>query len=190
MINLKSNDLVFAKIRPDAIIPSKENENAGYDIYACFNEDYMVVPAHSTKLIPTGIASAMTEEYYLQVHERGSTGIKGMKYGAGVIDSGYRNEIFICINNVNNKDLYISKLNRDELIEKEFPYDSDNYSTVTGSNDAKNKLFGAIIYPYEKAIAQLIVHKVHKMNVIEISYDKLKNIPSKRGMGALGSSGK
>ena len=188
MINLKDNDLVFAKVKPNAIIPSKEDENAGYDIYACFDEDYMIIPAHSTKLIPTGIASAMTEKYYLQVHERGSTGTKGMKYGAGVIDSGYRNEIFICINNVNDRDLYISKLDENKLKDKLFPYDPDKYSTVI--SDAKSDFYKAIVYPYEKAIAQLIVHEVPKMNVSEITYEELKNIPSKRGMGALGSSGK
>jgi hypothetical protein len=38
---LMTNDLVFAKVKPDAIIPTKENENAGYDIYACFDEDLL-----------------------------------------------------------------------------------------------------------------------------------------------------
>ena len=47
IIKLNENDLVFAKIRPYAIIPSKEDENAGYDIYACFDEDYLVIPPHS-----------------------------------------------------------------------------------------------------------------------------------------------
>ena len=50
--------------------------------------------------------------------------------------------------------------------------------------------FTAIIYPYEKAIAQLIIHEVPKMNVKEISFNELKKIPSKRGDGMLGSSGK
>ena len=50
--------------------------------------------------------------------------------------------------------------------------------------------FTAIIYPYEKAIAQLIVHEVPKMNIKEVTYDALLKIPSKRGTGALGSSGK
>ena len=40
MIELQDNDLVFAKVRPDAIIPTKDNENAGYDIYANFKEEY------------------------------------------------------------------------------------------------------------------------------------------------------
>ena len=47
-----------------------------------------------------------------------------------------------------------------------------------------------VVYPYSKAIAQLIVHEVPKMDIKEISYDELKKIPSKRGTGSLGSSGK
>ena len=58
---LMTNDLVFAKVKPDAIIPTKEAENAGYDIYACFDEDYMIIQAHETKLIPTGVAAAVSE---------------------------------------------------------------------------------------------------------------------------------
>lgn len=168
---LNDNDLVFAKVRPDAIIPTKDDENAGFDIYACFDMDYMVIPAHKTVLIPTGIASAMTEKYYLNVAERGSTGSKGMKYSAGIIDSSYRGEIFIALSNVNTQNIYISKISMREL------------------RDSYNKPIG-MVYPYEKAIAQLIVHEVKKMNVSEIPYEELRAIPSKRGIGALGSSGK
>lgn len=189
MIELKENDLLFAKVKPNAVIPTKDEENAGYDIYACFDEGYVKIPAHGTKLIPTGIASACSNKYYLQVHERGSTGSKGIKYGAGVIDSSYRGEIFICINNVNDRDLYISKLNREELEEELFPYDEDDYSTVF--NPAKNDFCKAVIYPYDKAIAQLIVHRVHNnIYTYEISYDELKEIPSNRGEGKIGSTGK
>ena len=173
MIELKTNDLVFAKVKPDAIIPTKEDENAGYDIYACFDEDYMIIPAHSTKLIPTGIAAAVSDKYYLQVHERGSTGSKGMKYGAGVVDSSYRGEIFVCINNVNSNDIIISK-----------------YDNLHGKIEADWFYYHPTIYPYSKAIAQLVVHEVPKMNVKEITYEELKEIPSKRGTGSLGSSGK
>ena len=31
----------FAKMNEKAVIPSKKNEDAGYDIYACFDEDYI-----------------------------------------------------------------------------------------------------------------------------------------------------
>ena len=198
MIELKDNDLVFAKVKPDAIIPTKDNENAGYDIYACFDEDYMIIPGHKTGLIPTGIAAAVSDKYYLQVHERGSTGSKGMKYGAGVIDSSYRGEIFVCINNVNLNDIVISKLDKKGLFDKygetdDFTgerfirYGKDEFDLIF---EEDNLYYKPIIYPYSKAIAQLVVHEVPVMNVKEISYEELKEIPSKRGVGALGSSGK
>lgn len=195
MIELKDNDLAFAKVKPNAIIPTKDNENAGYDIYACFDEDYMIIPPHSTKLIPTGIASAVSDKYYLQVHERGSTGSKGMKYGAGVVDSSYRGEIFICINNINKNEIVISKLNEEDLIKNHVTNAYLNAKVIVDAHGEEAYFFGdaeddPIIYPYEKAIAQLIVHEVHVMNVKEITYEELKAIPSKRGTGALGSSGK
>ena len=195
---LEDNDLVFAKVRPDAIIPTKEDENAGYDIYANFKEDYVVIPPQSTKLIPTGIASAMTDKYYLNVAERGSTGKIGMKYSAGIIDSGYRGEIFIALTNTNINEIIISKLTKEDLIEKYGEKDECgdiHLSYGKGENDYAYLIdryneFTAIIYPYEKAIAQLIVHEVPKMNIKEVTYDALLKIPSKRGTGALGSSGK
>lgn len=167
MIELKENDLVFSKVKPNAIIPNKRDEDAGYDIYACFDEMYMEIKAHQTVLIPTGVASALHYSKYLQAEERGSTGGKGIKKSAGVVDSGYRNEIFIAITNTNNKDLIISKAYTD--------------TCVTGKS---------IVYPYTKAIAQLVVHEVPAMNVQEVTYDELKSIKSERGLGLLGSSNK
>ena len=92
----------FAKVKENAIIPSKKLENAGYDVYGVFegnNDENRIVKPHQTKLIPTGIACALPSKYYFQVEERGSTGSKGIKKSAGVVDSGYRGEIFIAITN-------------------------------------------------------------------------------------------
>jgi dUTP pyrophosphatase len=164
---LMTNNLVFAKVRPDAIIPTKRDEDAGYDIYANFEEDYIRIEPHSTVLVPTGIASAMSDKYYLNVAERGSTGKIGLKYSAGIIDSGFRGEIKVQLCNVNDMPIYISK----------------TVENVTMEDDV-------IFYPYSKAIAQLIIHEVPKMNVREMSYDELIKIPSGRGNGELGSSGK
>lgn len=169
---ITDNSLYWAKTDKDAIIPTKSDENAGYDIYANLKEDYIVIPPCKTKLIPTGIACAVSEDYYLQVQERGSTGSKGIKYGAGVIDSGYRGEIFIAITNVNDMCLYIIKEGVD--------YTKIDSLTYTGG----------IIYPASKAIAQLVVHNVPKMAPKVIEYEELLNIPSERGANSLGSTGK
>lgn len=201
---LDENDLVFSKVRPDAIIPTKEEENAGYDIYANFENEFLIIPPHQTILIPTGIASAMSDKYYLQVHERGSTGSKGIKYSAGVIDSSYRGEIFIALTNTNSIEVIISKLTLEELatkyginnkygtyIEYNSKYGEGNAYIIDSTvNTPDTEGLTAIIYPYEKAIAQLIVHEVPVMNQYEMPYDELLKIPSKRGTGALGSSGK
>lgn len=228
----------FAKVKENAIIPSKTLENAGYDIYAVFednNDENRIIKPHQTKLIPTGIACALPTKYYFQVEERGSTGSKGIKKSAGVIDSGYRGEIFIAITNSTNKyivfgdkDSYIAdaraemdrwrNIDEENLTEK----DKENLTEVVMKSmdknefesldeDVKNEMFvaiaktiksplasrefeenlqGAIYYPDTKAIAQLVLHEVPVVNVEELSYEELKNIPSERQDGVLGSSGK
>ena len=164
----------FAKVRPDAKIPSKRDEDMGFDIYACFDEDYIVIEPHETKLIPTGIASSCPSKYGFLVFERGSTGSKGIARRCGVIDSGYRNEWFIGLTNTTNKVMFISKLSEKETYDKYY-------------GDIMTESF---VYPYSKAIAQALLVPVPKTKVNETSYDELKNIKSKRGLGALGSSGK
>lgn len=169
---LNDNDLYFAKIKPEAKIPSKRDEDAGYDIYPCFDEDYMIIRRNCTVLIPTGIASVISPTKYIQIQERGSTGSIGMKYGAGVIDSGYRGEWFIAITNCNDKPIIISKR---ELTEEELK---------------KNRIKNYIKYPYTKAIAQAVVHEVPRMNIKEISYEDLLSFGSERMNNKLGSSNK
>ena len=162
--------ITFAKVKPDAIIPSKREEDAGFDVYACFDEDYMVIFPHETKLIPTGIAGCCDKDYCFIAKERGSTGSKGMALRCGVLDSGYRNEWFIALTNTTEKMLFISKIT-DKLMYERF---GDNI----------------LVYPYSKAIAQVLVVPVPETEVNVVSYEELKEIKSERGMGALGSSNK
>ena len=176
----------FAKVRPDAIIPSKRDEDMGFDIYACFDEDYIVINPHETKLIPTGIASSCDVGYGFLLFERGSTGSKGMARRCGVIDSGYRNEWFVGLTNTTNDKMFISKLNNKELVEA-LCLDHENEIDWML---AENEVLNSIVYPYSKAIVQAIVAPVLKTNVKELSYNELKEIKSERGMGALGSSNK
>lgn len=228
----------FAKVRDNAIIPSKNIENAGYDIYGIFegnNDENRIVKPHTTKLIPTGIACALPSKYYFQVEERGSTGSKGIKKSAGVIDSGYRGEIFIAITNstdnylvFGDKESYIAdaraelqkwcnidennlsnedKKSLEEALIKQIGEEKYNaldentknecmqeiiklIKQPTSNQEFEENLQNSIFYPDTKAIAQLILHEVPVVNIEEISYEELKNIPSERKDGKLGSSGK
>lgn len=228
----------FAKVNEKARIPSKNIENAGYDIYGIFednNDENRIIKPHQTKLIPTGIACALPSKYYFQVEERGSTGSKGIKKSAGVIDSGYRGEIFIAITNstdrylvFGDKDSYIAEakaeLEKWQSIDENNITDSDKRSLTealikqigedtfnqfneetknealkelvclikhpSASAEFEENLETAMFYPDTKAIAQLVLHEVPVVDIKEISYEELKAIPSERGNGKLGSSGK
>src|SRR5690606_14169728 len=47
---------IWAKVHPDAKIPTKRREDAGYDIYACFDEDELILKKLQPNFVPTGIA--------------------------------------------------------------------------------------------------------------------------------------
>ena len=189
---MREVEVKFAKVHPNAIIPSKRDEDMGFDIYACFDEDYMIINPHETKLIPTGIASACDSGYGFALRERGSTGSKGIALRCGVLDSGYRGEWFVCLTNTTNKILYISKFDTEETIKKDIK--KSEYVDLLDDEDillSKHEIDEMIIlYPYTKAIAQALVVPVPKVNLEEIPYEELKEIKSERGMGALGSSNK
>jgi len=139
-------ELKFAKFKEGAIIPSKRDEDAGYDLFACFDGDELVIYPGQTKLIPTGIGSIIPDGYVAIGKERGSTGTKGLRFGAGVIDSSYRGEWFVPINNTSNKTIVISK-----DIEK------------SKTNFYQNIL----IYPQTKGIGQFILLPVPKTVVLD-----------------------
>lgn len=159
---MKENKVLFTKLKENAIIPTRESSNAGWDIYICPNsdEDVWNIEPHETKLIPTGIASIIPEGYYMQVQERSSTGSKGIKYSAGVIDSNYRGEWKLAIYNSTNKPIIIV---HEKNIEK---YQSDDN----------------IVYPFNKAIFQAILHETYPAIVSEeISLDEFKKYKTDRG---------
>ncbi len=162
--------IYFSKLNEKAILPSKLDENAGYDIFACFSEDYIKIEPNETKLVPTGIAWACDKNFYMQIEERSSTGVKGIKRSAGVIDSGYRGEIKTAIYNGNNFPIYISNISEDALCKVE-------------------KLKGKyLFYSTSKAIAQGIIHRVEKMQVEEIAYEELLKFSSERKEKGFGST--
>jgi len=168
----KRDEINFAKTRPNAIIPSKRFEDGAYDIYPCFDENYIEILPGQIKMVSTGIASAFSPKYRASLRERGSSGSKGLAKRCGEIDSGYRNEWFVAINNTTNKSIIIGK--------KGF---EGEVGTVISNLDY-------IVYPYEKAIAQVALEYVPNVIVKEITYEKLLEIPSERGMGKLGSTNK
>ena len=170
-MSIDKRTIYFARLNDEVALPYKRVEDGGYDIYANFIDDYIEIKPNEVKLIPTGLVSAFNPKWVIILKERGSTGTKGIEQRCGVIDSGFRGEWKVPITNSNKKTLIIAKKHCvDKLAEK--------YG---------NK---AIIYPYEKAIAQAIVVKVPRMNIKETGLDAILEMCSDSGNGMLGSSNK
>ena len=157
----------FAKLREGAVIPSKREEDSDYDLYACFEEAEFVIPAFSTRLVPTGIISVFPPTLGVRFEERGSNTKWCGIVQAGVIDSGYRGEWLCAIYNGNPVPVHISK--------------------AVGE---VQRLEDRVLVPYGKAICQFHVREIPKIGIEEVSADAVLACASERGAGRLGSSGK
>ena len=164
------NNFFIAPMAENVIIPSKNDEDAGYDLYAYLDDDVTEVEIlpHQTYKIGTRIAVALPEEYEIKLTDRSSVGGLGVLVAGGLIDSGYRGEIAVQLTNTSYKSFIISK----------------NVDRVMITTDT-------VYYPYSKAITQMCLHKVHnELKKKVVSYDELVQVPSIRGVGGFGSSGK
>ena len=165
---MENVNIKLFRMYEDVKLPSKKVENSGFDIYANLEEDFTVIPPHRSTLIPTGFKTVIPPTHYAQIFERGSTGIKNIKFNAGVIDSGFRGEWKVCLYNGNDIPVVIAK---------------ETFDT----SDLK---FSFILYPYEKAIAQFVVLPVPNTTIEEVTEEEFNEYTSERGEGMLGSSGK
>jgi dUTP pyrophosphatase len=197
-MELRKNDLIFAKTKENAIIPTKRLEDAGYDIYTCETET-IVIPPNSTRMIDTGIAIACHHTYFPKFFDKGGMGSKGVIVGAGVGDSGFRDSYFIPLINTNG-DKWVVITNQGEgqinssysfdLYTKTFTDEMElSESLVIVKNRYVNKK-NCIIKPLNKAITQFVMLPVPQFEVKEMSWEELQSIASERGLGKLGSSGK
>ncbi len=86
------------KLRDSAVIPVKAHEtDSGFDLYAA---DTVTISPNETRIIPTGLAFALSQGYELQVRPRsGLSTNTPLKVILGTVDSGYRGEIGIIAHN-------------------------------------------------------------------------------------------
>lgn len=169
----KRHTISFHLLNSDATLPTKRDEDAGYDIYPAFNEGWMIIQPHETTLVPTGLSSAFSSNYVAILKERGSTGSRGIGQRAGVIDSGYRGEWFVAVTNHNSYPVVILKEDH-----------RDNFTIHHNIEDFD-------VYQYSKAICQAIFLPVPQLDVKAINtleFEKYMN--TERGVGVLGSSNK
>lgn len=89
-----------------AQIPTRgSSEAAGYDLYAATAEP-IVIPAHSTVKVGTGIAIATPKGYFAGLYARSGLATKqGLRPAncVGIVDSDYRGEVIVALHNDTDK---------------------------------------------------------------------------------------
>ena len=144
--------------------------DAGLDIYS--TEDINIRPGE-TILIKTGLKVAIPVGYELQVRPKSGISLKTKLRVAntpGTIDSGYRDEIGIIIENI------------------EQPIQDISYHFDTNNKIIIDSILHGKTYSIEKGqkIAQLVLNKISKANFILV--DTVNKIEGDRG-GGFGSTG-
>lgn len=158
-------------LNEDAVVPSYVKEgDAGMDVYSL--EEYIIDPGQ-TILIPTGLKVALPRGYELQVRPRSGMSLKTklrVANSPGTIDSGYRDEIGIIVENTNPK-----------IKDLEVEYGDDGEAKV------KSILYGeAIVIEKGQRFAQLVLNQVPMAAFFEV--DNVGEFGADRG-GGFGSTG-
>jgi len=92
----------FFKLVDSAIAPTRNNpSDAGIDLYAV---ETTFIQIGKSVIVRTGVAVKIPEGHVGKIEDRSSMASKGLRTGAGVIDSGYSGEIGVVMHNLNNID--------------------------------------------------------------------------------------
>ncbi len=97
--------LIVEKITPTAKLPTRAYEgDAGLDLYA--DEEVLLAP-HIHLSIKTGIKLAVPLGYVGLVWDKGGLAKQGLHTIAGVVDAGYRGEVFVDLLNLGSNDYVV-----------------------------------------------------------------------------------
>jgi len=160
------------RLHPDAVLPRYAHDgDAGFDLVAV--EDVIIEPGE-TKLVPTGLAVELPPGYELQVRPRSGVTLKTkLRVQLGTVDSNYRGEIGVIVDNIYNNGwddgevlCWPSDLTDEPIARGHYPY-------------------GTYIIQRGDRIAQAVINAVPRTSFVEV--DELSE--SKRGAGGFGSSG-
>ncbi|MBQ3755379.1 MAG: dUTP diphosphatase [Clostridia bacterium] len=100
---MKHVSVKIKKLRPDAILPKYGTPYAaGADLYACMDEDVLVIESGETKFVHTGLSIELPDGTVGLVYARsGLASKRGIAPAnkVGVVDSDYRGEIMVAMHN-------------------------------------------------------------------------------------------
>lgn len=169
-------NIKFCKMNKYAVIPTKRDEDAAFDLYTTEHEkcdgasdNIDLLPGETIKF-HTGLKAVIPDDVWVLLKERSSTGPCGLSLRSGVIDSGYRGEWIIMMTNCGNKPIRFT--------------DQNSKPTYSQINDCW-------VLGTKKAIAQFVVIPKNSVSSEEIDEETFAAAPETlRGNGGWGSSGK
>ena len=164
-------ELKIKKLNDGAIIPTKNHDAAGMDLYAL--EDVFIEPG-SKAIVSTGIAVALPKGTFAQVVGRSGISAKtGLNVITGTIDNDYRGPIGVIVQNTNANENY--RVN--------WVFGTDNSNVSVDVMDMKPH--GTYLVRKGDRSAQMVVHVQPEVDVLEV--DDLDE--TNRGESGFGSSG-
>lgn len=137
------NNIKVKLLESPATIPTKANaSDAGWDLYSTVD---IVIQSKQRNTVKTGIALEIPENMAGLIWPRSGLSVKkGIDVLAGVIDSGYRGEIMVCLYNTSNEDVSINRGDRiAQIIFQEVPRVVIFHQEELGSSQRGNKGFGS-----------------------------------------------
>jgi dUTP pyrophosphatase len=174
------------RLNEDAVIPKYAREgDAGFDLIA--TQDVIIEPGE-TKLVPTGLAFELPPGYEMQIRPRSGVTLKTkLRVQLGTVDSGYRGEIGVIVDNIAHKEIYGIDLN-----ERDVTYWTADYPDLISGESANNDwgLYaeypnGSYVIRKGDRIAQAVIAPFETAHFVDS--DKLEE--SMRGGQGFGSSG-
>ena len=157
-------DVKIERCRDSAIIPTYANSgDAGMDVYAA--EEVVIKPGE-TILVPIGIKFAIPVGYEIEVRPRSGLSLNTplrIPNSPGTIDSGYRGEFFIPVNNSST-------------------YGEEDIYNITEKGNKK----GTYVIHQGERVAQILLKEVPVINFVQV--DDVSETGGNRG-GGFGSTG-
>lgn len=130
-------------LKPNGKVPTKTNINdAGFDLYSNIDT---IIPSKQRKTVSTGIAIQMPEHFAGLIWPRSGLSVKqGIDVLAGVVDSGYRGEIMVCLYNTSDENVSVNTGDRiAQIIFQEVPRVIMEVHKSLGSSQRGDKGFGS-----------------------------------------------
>ena len=133
----------YKLLAPNAHVPTQSHDSdAGWDLYSIHT---LVIPEHYRKTISTGISLEIPKSFVGLIWPRSGMSVKqGIDVLAGVVDSGYRGEIKVCLLNTSPLPVEIEAGDRiAQILFQEVPKFKMVNSAELTETERKDKGFGS-----------------------------------------------